>query len=107
MPTANRITLIGTVSREPEFAIAAGAEVCNFCVVINRKYKSKNEYKMETSYVDCQSWGSVAAWLKEKELNTGRTLYIEGRVKQRKWVDKVTDQNKSNLIVVAERVQYL
>ncbi len=102
----NKVMLAGNLTRDPEVRNTGKSQVANFGLAINRKYKSGDEKKEETTFVDVECWGTTAEMVGQY-LTKGRGAYIEGRLKLDTWEDKDTKQKRSKLKVVAELVQFL
>lgn len=107
MPSVNKVFQMGNLTREPELRYTpSGAAVCNFSIAVNQKYTSNGEQKEEVSFFEIQVWGKQAESC-SKYLAKGSSAFIEGRLKQETWQDKDTGQNRSKIIIVAERVQFM
>ena len=107
MAYVNKVMLLGKVTHEPKMtATTGGKNVLEFSIAVNRPYNQNGEKKEETAFVDIVVWGQEAE-ICNRCLNKGSTVHIEGRLQQDKWTDKATGQNRSKLLVRAERVQFL
>lgn len=86
MYSLNRATLIGNLTRDPEFKqTASGQGVCSFGIATNRQWKGADGSKQEAV-----EFHNVVAWRKLAEicqqyLAKGRKVYIEGRLQTRDW----------------------
>ena len=88
--TINKAIILGRVGRDPEVRYTqGGAAICSLTVATSRKWKDKNsgEQKEETE------WHRVSLFDRRAEvageyLKKGSLVYIEGRLKTRKWTDK-------------------
>lgn len=102
MASVNKVTILGNVGRDPELRhTPSGAAVCNLSVATTRKWKSKDsgERQEETE------WHRVVAYDRFAEiageyLKKGQPVYIEGRLKTRKWQDKDGKDQYTTEIVV-------
>lgn len=66
---------------------SSGTPVVNFTVATNRKFKNKDGNVMEDAeYHRCVSYGKWADVL-GKYLHKGKRIYIEWRLRTRKWQD--------------------
>lgn len=85
----NKVILIGRLGRDPETRFMPnGDAVCNFSVATSEKYTDKNGQRQEVS-----EWHSVTMYRKLAEiagqyLKQGSQVYIEGKIKSRKYTDK-------------------
>ena len=90
MASINRATIIGNVGRDPELRYsAAGAAVCNITVATSRNWKDKTSGEK----VEETEWHRVVFYDRLAEiageyLKKGRSVYVDGRLKTRKWQDK-------------------
>jgi single-strand DNA-binding protein len=103
MLSINRVMLTGRLTRDPETKyLPSGTAVTMLGIAVNRRYQDKNnEWKDETSFFDVETWGKVAERCAE-QLQKGRPVYVEGRLKQESW--ERDGQKQSKVRIVAERV---
>lgn len=74
--------------------------VVNFTVATNRRYKNRDEQVVEESeYHRCVSYGNGADIIGQY-VNKGKRLYIEGRLRTRKWEDTNGNNRYTTEIVV-------
>lgn len=107
MGTYNRVLLMGNLTRDIELRhTSTNQAVANIGIATNRRYRTASgEDREETTFVDCEAWGSTAEVM-AKYLTKGRPVFIEGRLKLDQWQDK--DGNKqSKLRVVVENFQFV
>lgn len=108
MASINKVILIGNLGRDPEMRyFPNGGAVCNVTLATTRTWKSKDsgERQEETE------WHRVVfrdrlAEIAGEYLKKGRPVYVEGRLKTRKWQDKDGRDNYTTEIV-AEEMQLL
>lgn len=85
----NKVILIGRLGRDPETRFMPNGEaVCNFSVATSEKYTDKNGQRQEDT-----EWHNVTMYRKLAEiagkyLTKGSQVYIEGKIKSRKYTDK-------------------
>lgn len=85
----NKVILIGRLGRDPETRFMANGEaVCNFSVATSEKHTDKNGQRQEAT-----EWHNVTMYRKLAEiagqyLKQGSQVYIEGKIKSRKYTDK-------------------
>jgi len=90
MASVNKVILIGNLGRDPEVRYTpSGSAVCNLNLATTRNWKNREsgERQEETE------WHRVVLYDRQAEiageyLKKGRPVYIEGRLKTRKWQDK-------------------
>ncbi len=85
----NKVMLIwrSTTDVEIKMIESTGTPVVNFTVATNRRYKNKDEQMVEESeYHRCVAYWNAAdiIW---KYVNKGKRMYVEGRLRTRKWED--------------------
>ena len=87
--SVNKVILIGNLGIDPEVRyLENGQAVANFRIATNRVYNTKdNERREETEWHRIVLWGKLAE-IAEKYLTKGKTVYIEGRLRSRQWVDQ-------------------
>lgn len=108
MASVNKVIILGNLGRDPEVRYTPnGAAVCNLRIATTRNWKSREsgERQEETE------WHSVVMYDRQAEiageyLNKGRAVYIEGRLKTRKWQDK-EGQDRYTTEIVADSMQLL
>lgn len=106
MASFNKCILAGNLTRDPELRYApSGAAVCTFGLAVNRKYKSGDEWKDDTCFVDITVWNKKGEAC-SKHLSKGSSVLIDGRLNFRTW-DTDDGQKRSKLDVVANDVQFL
>ncbi|MBU0916632.1 MAG: single-stranded DNA-binding protein [Gammaproteobacteria bacterium] len=108
MASVNKVTLIGNLGRDPEVRYTPnGAAVCNVSVATTRNWKDKNS----GDKVEETEWHRVVFYDRLAEiageyLKKGRSVYVEGRLKTRKWQDK-DGKDTYTTEIVAEQMQLL
>ncbi len=108
MASVNKVILIGNLGKDPEVRYTpSGAAVCNLRLATTRQWKNRDsgERQEETE------WHSVVLYDRQAEiageyLRKGRPVYIEGRLKTRKWQDK-DGNDRYTTEIVAETMQLL
>ncbi|WP_375184709.1 single-stranded DNA-binding protein [Aquabacterium sp.] len=108
MASINKVILIGNLGRDPEVRYTpSGAAVCNVSVATTRNWKDKNSgEKMEETEWHRVVFYDRLAEIAGEYLKKGRPVYVEGRLKTRKWQDKDGKDNYTTEIV-AEQMQLL
>ena len=108
MASINKVILIGNLGRDPELRYTpSGAAVCNVSIATTRNWKSKDsgERMEETEWHRVVFYDRLAE-IAGEYLKKGRPVYVEGRLKTRKWQDKDGKDNYTTEIV-AEQMQLL
>ena len=108
MASVNRVTLIGNLGRDPETRYSPdGAAITNVTIATSRQWKDKTsgERKEETEWHRVVFYGRLAE-IAGEYLKKGRPVYVEGRLKTRKWQDK-EGVDRYTTEIVAEEMQLL
>jgi single-strand DNA-binding protein len=108
MASVNKVILVGNLGRDPETRyMPDGAAITNVSVATSFQWndKTSGEKKEETE------WHRVVFRAKLAEiageyLKKGSQVYIEGRLRTRKWQDK-DGQDRYTTEIVADRMQML
>jgi len=90
MASVNKVILIGNLGRDPEVRYApSGSAIANITLATTRNWKDKTSGEK----VEETEWHRVVFYDRLAEiageyLKKGKQVYIEGRLKTRKWTDK-------------------
>lgn len=108
MASINKVIIIGNLGRDPEVRFMPnGTAVCNLAVATTRSWKDKQSGdKMEETEWHRVSLFDRLAEIAGEYLKKGSPVYIEGRLKTRKWQDKDGKDNYTTEIM-AESLQLL
>ncbi|MDP1690481.1 MAG: single-stranded DNA-binding protein, partial [Burkholderiaceae bacterium] len=104
MASVNKVILVGNLGRDPETrTFPDGGTICNVAIATSRQWKDKTsgERQEETE------WHRVVfrdrlAEIAGEYLKKGRSVYVEGRLKTRKWTDKDGIEKYSTEIVATD-----
>jgi single-strand DNA-binding protein len=108
MASVNKVIIIGNLGRDPEVRYTPnGAAVCNIGVATTRTWKAKDS----GDKVEETEWHRVVFYDRLAEiageyLKKGRSVYVEGRLKTRKWQDK-DGVEKYTTEIIAEEMKML
>ena len=89
MAGVNKVILVGNLGKDPEIRyLDSGVAVANFSLATTENYKNK-----EGERVSQTEWHNVVLWrglaeVAEKYLKKGASVYVEGKIKTKKWEDK-------------------
>lgn len=98
----NKVLLIGraTDTSEIKRIESNDSSVINFVIATNRKFKNKDgNIQEEAEYHRCVAYGNSADVL-GKYLHKGKRVYIEGRLRTRKWTDNAGLTKYSTEVIV-------
>ena len=102
----NDIKVIGNLVNDPEVRFTPkGTPVSNLSLGINETYTVDDEKRQITTFVDVQVWGPSAENL-VKMVRKGQEIFVEGSLRQDRWQDKETGQNRAKVFIKAERWQF-
>lgn len=104
MASVNKVILIGNLGRDPEVRYApSGAAICNVTIATTRQWKDKTtgERQEETEWHRVVFYDRLAE-IAGEYLKKGRQVYVEGRLKTRKWTDKENVERYTTEIVADE-----
>ena len=89
MASVNKVILVGNLGRDPEVRyMPSGEPVANITIATSSKYKNKSgEMVEETEWHRVTFFGKLAE-IVSQYLKKGRPVYVEGRIKTRKYTDK-------------------
>jgi len=108
MASVNKVILIGNLGRDPETRYApSGSAICNVRIATTRNWKDKatGEKREETEWHSVVFYDRLAE-IAGEYLKKGRPVYVEGRLKTRKWQDK-DGQDRYTTEIIAESMQLL
>ncbi len=108
MASVNKVILVGNLGRDPEVRYSPeGAALCNVSIATTSSWKDKTsgERREETEWHRIVFYGRLAEVVGEY-MRKGRPMYVEGRLRTRKWQNKEgVDQFTTE--VVADQMQML
>jgi len=108
MASVNKVILIGNLGRDPETRFApSGSAICNVRIATTRNWKDKatGEKREETEWHSVVFYDRLAE-IAGEYLKKGRPVYVEGRLKTRKWQDK-EGQDRYTTEIIADSMQLL
>ena len=108
MASVNKVIIIGNLGKDPEVRyMPSGSAICNITVATSRQWKSKEsgERQEETEWHRIALFDRLAE-IAGEYLKKGRPVYIEGRLRTRKWQDK-EGKDQYTTEIVANEMQLL
>jgi single-strand DNA-binding protein len=108
MASVNKVILIGNLGRDPETRyLPSGDAVTNISIATSEKWKDKGgEQQEHTEWHRIAFFGKLAE-IAGEYLKKGSPVYVEGRIRTRKWQDKESGQDRYSTEIVADRMQLL
>jgi single-strand DNA-binding protein len=104
MASVNKVVLIGNLGKDPETRYSPnGGAICNVRLATTRNWKDKTsgERKEETEWHSIVFYDRLAE-IAGEYLKKGRPVYVEGRLKTRKWQDKEGQERYTTEIIATE-----
>jgi single-strand DNA-binding protein len=108
MASVNKVILVGNLGRDPETRyMPEGGAITNVSIATTSQWKDKTsgDKKEETEWHRVVFYGRLAE-IAGEYLKKGRSVYVEGRLKTRKWADK-DGVEKFTTEVIADQMQML
>tara|TARA_B100000963_G_scaffold81101_1_gene68988 strand:- start:10904 stop:11314 length:411 start_codon:yes stop_codon:yes gene_type:complete len=89
MSGVNKVILLGNLGKDPEVRyLDSGVAVANFSLATTENYRNKQgERVSQTEWHNVVFWRGLAE-VAEKYLKKGDSIYLEGKIRTRKWEDK-------------------
>jgi single-strand DNA-binding protein len=104
----NKVIIVGNLGNDPETKyMPSGSAVTNLSVATNESWKDKQtgEQKDRTEWHKVAMFGRLAE-ISAEYLRKGSQVYIEGKLRTRKWQDKQGNDRYSTE-VIADEMQML
>jgi single-strand DNA-binding protein len=107
MASVNKVILVGNLGKDPETRyLPSGDAVANFSIATTEVFKDKSGAKQEHTEWHRISFFGRQAEIAGEYLKKGSPVYIEGRIRTRKWQDK-EGQDRFTTEIVGDRMQLL
>ncbi|ASR90163.1 single-stranded DNA-binding protein [Alcaligenes faecalis] len=108
MASVNKVILVGNLGRDPEVRYSAeGAAICNISIATTSQWKDRTsgERREETEWHRVVFYNRLAE-IAGEYLRKGRPVYVEGRLRTRKWTGQ-DGQERFTTEIIAEEMQML
>jgi single-strand DNA-binding protein len=108
MASVNKVIIVGNLGRDPETRyLPSGEAVTNISVATTDTWKDKTsgEKKEATEWHRVAFFGKLAE-IAGQYLKKGSSVYVEGRLRTRKWQDK-EGQERYTTEIIADAMQML
>ena len=108
MAGINKVILVGNLGRDPEVKnLESGVKMARFTLATNETYTDRTSGERK----DLTEWHSIVCWrnlaeIAEKYLNKGKQIYLEGRLRTRKWTDQ-NNVERYTTEILADTIQML
>lgn len=89
LSSLNKVSLIGRVSKKPELQLFENGSVCKLSLITLDFFTDKKTGQKK----EIQDWHSIVFWgdtakLAQQNIHENQWIYIEGKLKHRKWTAK-------------------
>ena len=108
MAGINKVILVGNLGRDPEMRYTQNeVAVCSFSLATSETYRDRTSGEKVTQ----TEWHNIILWrglaeTAEKYLRKGSSVYIDGKIRTRKWEDK-QGQIRYTTEIIADTMQML
>lgn len=95
MGGVNKVILLGNAGKDPDIRhLEGGVTVASFPLATTESFRDKNsgEKKEQTEWHNIVMWRGLAESVEKSELKKGDKVYLEGKIRTRKWNDKDGNQ---------------
>ncbi len=105
MAGINKAILIGRIGKDPDiFTYEDGTKRISFSLATTESYRDRNT----NEWVDQTEWHNIVGYrfLAEKKIAKGDLIYVEGKIKTRKYKDK-EDNDRYITEILAEKINMM
>ncbi|MEN9885597.1 MAG: hypothetical protein RL758_175 [Pseudomonadota bacterium] len=103
MASVNKVTVLGNVGQEPEIRYnPSGTAWCTLSIATSYKWTNKEGEKQEETEWHRVVFNGRLAEVVGEYVKKGNPLYVEGRLKTRKWQDKEGRDTYTTEIMASE-----
>jgi single-strand DNA-binding protein len=105
----NKVILVGNLGKDPEMRyMPNGNAVANFSIATTESWKNKQtgEYENQTEWHNLTVYGKFGEMCGQY-LKKGAKVYVEGKLKTRKWQDKASGQDRYATDVIVSELQMM
>ena len=95
MGGVNKVILLGNAGKDPDIRhLDGGVTVASFPLATTESFrdKSSGEKREQTEWHNIVMWRALAESVEKSELKKGDRVYLEGKIRTRKWNDKDGNQ---------------
>jgi single-strand DNA-binding protein len=95
MGGVNKVILLGNAGKDPDIRhLEGGVTVASFPLATTESFRDKNsgEKREQTEWHNIVMWRALAESVEKSELKKGDRVYLEGKIRTRKWNDKDNNQ---------------
>jgi single-strand DNA-binding protein len=94
----NNVQVIGNLTADPQTRVTPkGHQVVDIRLGVNEPYETESgERRQVTTFVNVRFWGPSGQHLAELA-RKGAEVFVEGKLRENRWVDSATDEERSTL----------
>lgn len=104
MQGVNKVILLGNCGKDPEIKnLEGGVTVASFSLATTEVFKDRTtgDKKEQTEWHNIVMWRNIAESVQKSELRKGDRVYLEGKIRTRKWKDK-EENERTTVEIVAD-----
>ena len=108
MASVNKVILVGNLGKDPESRVTGSGEaVCTFSIATTESWRDKatGDKKEVTEWHKVVAYGKLAE-IAGEYLRKGSQVYVEGKIKTRKWQDN-NGQDRYTTEIIASTLTML
>lgn len=105
MTNINVVCLDGRLVRDAEIVANASVGIIKFTVASNYSIKRGNEWAEEVNFIDCTMFGNRAIAIRQY-LTKCTAVVVSGSLRQNRWQDKNTGENKSKVEIIVNDITW-
>ena len=103
----NRYVVVGRLTGDANLEYTPGGmAIASFSIAVNHSTKKGDQWVDEANFFDVKAFGRQAENLKPY-LTKGKMVGIDGYLRQDRWQDKQTGQNRSKVVIMTNDLQLL
>jgi single-strand DNA-binding protein len=102
--SVNKVIIVGNVGRDPEIRVGHdGSKMASFSVATSERWKDKetSEMRSQTEWHRVVVFNPRLAEVVEKFVRKGQTVFVEGELKTRTWMNKEDVEQKTTEVVIS------
>jgi len=104
----NKVIIVGNLGNDPEQKDSGGTAITNISVATSESWKDKNtgEQQERTEWHRIVFFNRLAE-IAAQYLQKGSKVFVEGKLRTRKWQDKETGQDRYGTEIIGDSMQML
>jgi len=103
----NNATILGHLGGDPDVRyFESGSCTARLTVYVNEKFNKNGEQQEVTHRIPVEVWGKSAEYA-TNYLKQGSFVAVTGSLSENRWTDQATGDNRSRLVLKAQRIENL